>query len=374
MTKNIVSPLGIARHELAHTPSKGQQAFNRLIEKIEKRRATLADWEAFGADFRRKFNDELLPLRGSFNTLRIQMVKRLDQAHGTKGLTNAERQIVEELITHVAGDLLAVVDDPAIKEIFQRYNAASAEEEAAAIKMMRDALQDVLRVDIPDDVNFASIDDMRLHFKEQLGQDGERERARHEAKAAHHAKRKQSPKQAAAEERARAEEAEVHLSIREVYRKLASLLHPDREPDPVERERKAVLMQRVNHAYANKSLLDLLELQLELEHIDRSVLESVSEERLNRWNKILKEQLRGLDQELSEIKIEYAIRSGMRPGHPVSPRNVKYALNTNINQLRNGVRVFEEDLRVFDDPRKLKSWLKVIKREMAAQADYDMQF
>ncbi|KAG9610238.1 hypothetical protein KCV01_g3265, partial [Aureobasidium melanogenum] len=374
MSKKIVSPVGIARHDLARTPSKGQQAFNTLIEKIEKRRATLADWEAFGNDFRRKFNNELLPLRDNFNALQIQMVKRLDQAHGTKGLTNAERKTIEVLITDVAGNLLDVVDDPAIKEIFQRYNVVNAEEEAAAIKAMRDALQDVLRVDIPDDVNFASIDDMRLHFQEQLNQDDERERARQEAKAAHHAKRKQSPKRAAAEERARAEEAEVHLSIREVYRKLASVLHPDREPDPVERERKAALMQRVNQAYANKSLLDLLELQLELEHIDQSVLESVSEERLKRWNKILKEQLRGLDQELSEVKIEYAIRTGMRPGHPVSPRNVKYALNTNINQLRSGVRVFEEDLHVFDNPRELKSWLKAMKHDMDAQADYDRRF
>lgn len=364
MSKKIVSPVGIARHDLARTPSKGQQAFNTLIEKIEKRRATLADWEAFGADYRRKFNDELLPLRSNFNALRAQLVKRLDEAHGAKGLTNAERQTVEDLITYIAGDLLAVVDDPAIEEIFQRYNAASAEEEEAAVQAMRDAMRDVLGVDLPDDVQFASLDDLHLHVQEQLNQDEERERARQEAKAAHHAKRKQSPKRAAAEERARAEEAEVHLSIREVYRKLASVLHPDREPDPVERERKATLMQRVNQAYANKSLLDLLELQLELEHIDQSVLESVSEERLKRWNKILKEQLRGLDQELSEVKIEYAIRTGMRPGHPVSPRNVKYALNTNINQLRTGVHVFEQDLRVFDDPRELKTWLKVMKREL----------
>ncbi|KAF1006609.1 MAG: hypothetical protein GAK28_02283 [Luteibacter sp.] len=374
MTKKILGPVGTTTHGLARTPSKGQQAFNTLIEKIEKRRATLADWEAFGTDFRRKFNDELLPLRGSFNALRSQLVNRLDQAHDTKGLTNAERQTVEDLIILVASDLLAVVDDPAIEEIFQRYNASSAEEEAAAIHAMRDVMQDVLGVDIPEDIEFASVDDLHLHFQEQLDQEEERERARHEAKAAHHAKRKQSPKRAAAEERARAEETEVHLSIREVYRKLASVLHPDREPDPVERERKATLMQRVNQAYANKSLLDLLELQLELEHIDQSVLESVSEERLTRWNKILKEQLRGLDQELSEVKIEYAIRVGMRPGYPVSPRNVKSMLNTNINQLRTSVRVFEQDLRVFDDPRQLKPWLKAMKRELAAQADYDMRF
>jgi hypothetical protein len=45
--------------------------------------------------------------------------------------------------------------------------------------------------------------------------------------------------------------------------------HPDREPDPHERERKTALMQRANHAYGKNDLLKLLELQLELEHIDQ---------------------------------------------------------------------------------------------------------
>jgi hypothetical protein len=104
------------------------------------------------------------------------------------------------------------------------------------------------------------------------------------------------------------------------------------------------------------------------------VLESIGDDRLKRWNKILKEQLRGLDQELAEVKAEYAMRTGMKPGHPVSPRNVNYALNQQIHQLRNGVRAFEYDLRVFDDPARLKPWLKAMKQELAFQADYDRRF
>jgi curved DNA-binding protein CbpA len=37
--------------------------------------------------------------------------------------------------------------------------------------------------------------------------------------------------------------------VREVFRKLASELHPDRETDPAEHARKTELMQRVNQAY-----------------------------------------------------------------------------------------------------------------------------
>ncbi len=41
---------------------------------------------------------------------------------------------------------------------------------------------------------------------------------------------------------------QASLSVREIFRKLASALHPDREADAAERERKTVLMKRVSQA------------------------------------------------------------------------------------------------------------------------------
>ena len=68
--------------------------------------------------------------------------------------------------------------------------------------------------------------------------------AAREAAQARHANRKKSPRQLAAEARAQSEAQQLHLSIREIYRKLASALHPDREPDPAERERMMSLTGR----------------------------------------------------------------------------------------------------------------------------------
>ena len=81
--------------------------------------------------------------------------------------------------------------------------------------------------------------------------------------------------------------------MREVYRKLASALNPDRESDPIERERKTALMQRVNQDYARNNLLELMELQLELEHIDQDALKNISQDRLKHYNAIMKEQIAG---------------------------------------------------------------------------------
>ena len=91
-------------------------------------------------------------------------------------------------------------------------------------------------------------------------------------------------------------------SVQEVYRKLVAVLHPDREPDARERERKTELMQRVNRAYGKKDLLQLLELPLGNERIDPAHLSNIADSRLKYFNKILKEQLAELEQETHQIE------------------------------------------------------------------------
>ncbi|WP_341888453.1 hypothetical protein [Variovorax sp. YR752] len=46
--------------------------------------------------------------------------------------------------------------------------------------------------------------------------------------------------------------------MRDIFRKLASALHPDRETDAQQRKVKTALMQKANQAYAANDLLALL--------------------------------------------------------------------------------------------------------------------
>lgn len=90
--------------------------------------------------------------------------------------------------------------------------------------------------------------------------------------------RKKSAKTLAKEAAKAQEEEQISLSIRGVPQ--TGQCAARYEPDPAERERKTALMQRANEAYANKNLLQLLELQLELEHIDAAHLANLAPERL----------------------------------------------------------------------------------------------
>jgi hypothetical protein len=145
---------------------------------------------------------------------------------------------------------------------------------------------------------------------------------------------------------------------------------PDREPDPDERKRKTELMQRANQAYANNNLLQLLELQLELEHIDQSAINNISEDRLKHYNAILKEQVGELDQEILYVEARFREAYGIPPFIEISPDTVVRNLAGEIAAIRQSVHDLEEDLLMFEDPKALKSWLKSVKRQRAA-VDFD---
>jgi hypothetical protein len=344
--------------------SKEQKTFNALIKKIEGRRVRLAAWEEAIPPYQRKYASELLPLVESLRDLQVKMVHCLDRVSGQKGLTGTERRMIAGMITELAGDLLAGRDDSELKAIYNRHSRSDYDsEEAAAIKGMKSVLEDVLGFELGDDLDMNSAEDMLKRVQAQHDAD-------RQAREERLMKRRKSAKQVAREARQQAEEQQISQSIREVYRKLASALHPDRETDPQERDRKTVLMQRVNQAYGKNNLLQLLELQLELEHIDQAAINNIGEGRLEHYNKILKEQLVELEQEILLVESRFRAQFGISPFMDVSPATIMRDLAGDIVVLQQAVRDATRDLLAFDDIKKLKPRLKEMRRRPHS-ADFD---
>jgi hypothetical protein len=135
-------------------------------------------------------------------------------------------------------------------------------------------------------------------------------------------------------------------------------LHPDREQDPIERERKTELMQQVTVAYSNKDLLKLLELQLAVEQIDQSKLSSLSAERLKHYNKILSDQLAELQDEVLFKENEIRMMLQLSPFEPLSPNRLVTLLKHDIQAIQAALKGIQNDLQVFQDVKNLKAWLK----------------
>jgi hypothetical protein len=148
--------------------------------------------------------------------------------------------------------------------------------------------------------------------------------------------------------------------LREVYRKLASALHPDRETDADARECKTQMMQRVNQAYAANDLLTLLGLQLEIEQIDAAHLASATPQRVAHYNQILREQLTELEHELQHCTMQFRSLLGMgwdRSSPILLPATVDQHLSADIAMLQADVRELEQALVAFRDPKQLRAIL-----------------
>lgn len=351
--------------------SKGQQAFNKLIKQIEKKRVQLADWETAIPLYQQKYTGELLPLVVNLMDMQVKFLHSLDRASDHTEMKKSERGMIASLIVELAGELLASRDDKELKAVYNKHSKSDYDKkEAADIKGMKSMMEDVLGIDLGDDLDTSSPEDLLKRVEAQMEKAWEQDNAEQEAWEARQPKRKKSAKQLAKEAQQQAEEQQVSQSIREVYRKLVSALHPDREPDIQERKRKTTLMQRVNEAYEKRNLLQLLKLQLELEHIDQATVNNISEERLKHYNKILKEQLAELDQEIFHVEDGFAAQFGIDPFEMIAPGTIMRDLAAEIAGVRHTIRKIEKDVIAFEDIKKVKAWLKKVQREAAKMDDY----
>lgn len=355
--------IGIAINQDQPHLSKEQKAFNTLIKKIDTKRARLAAWQEIIPSYQRKYASDLAPLVKTSQDIEIELVHCLDRTSDQKGLTSTERRMIDELISELAGKLAAERDDADLKSIYNKHSGSDFDAETtAAVEGMKSMFEDMMGVDLGDDFDMSSPEELMKRAEAHLHEQETQHQTDRQVQEERRAKRKKTAKQIAKESQQIAEEQQTSQSIRELYRKLASALHPDREPDPQERDRKTVLMQRINQAYDNKNLLLLLELQLELEHIDQSTINNITADRLKHYNKILKEQLNELEHEIFHTEDMFKAQFGISPFTRLSPGTIMRNLATDIVGVQHAIRELKGDLLVFQDIKKVKAWLKNMRR------------
>lgn len=368
MSKTHLKTLAVAADHNQHTLSKAQQAFNNLIQQIEKKRGLLADWEAAISRYQQKYSAQLLPLFADLHEKQTAFAFFLDRLSHHKELKKSERKVLSGVIADLAGQVLAARDDAELKALYNKHSRSDYdEEEAASAESMKAMLEGMLGIELGDVADMSSPDELFQRVEAQM----QEEWARTNADKAQKPKHKKTAKQLAKEAREQAEEQQVSLSIREVYRKLVSVLHPDREPDAQERERKTALMQRVNSAYEKRNLLQLLELQLELEHIDQTSINSIGEDRLKHYNKVLKEQLAELELEVRHVQGGFVAQFGLDPFERVSPASIMRDLAAEIADIKQVIRDLQKDMHAFEDIKKVKAWLKQARRREDSSDYFD---
>ena len=145
--------------------------------------------------------------------------------------------------------------------------------------------------------------------------------------------------------------------MRDIYRKLASAVHPDRESDAARREEKNDLMQRINQAYAANDLLSLFEIQIEIDQLDPEQIGDLGTQRLRHYNRLLSEQLERLRSKLHALEASAGADDETVDDH-FDAHKLEMRLRRQARGLRAEVTRQEQLLRVLADKAATRRWLK----------------
>jgi hypothetical protein len=317
----------------AADPALAQQQarFNALVRDVASWRSALDEWTERVERYQRAIE----PVRRELHEAWRQWVFALDAASLKPELTRAEREQLRELLREAAAALLRVEADPEIAAVARRH------EEGRPVVQPRQQVADV-----------ASGNEEDL---ENLAQDWERQAAAAAAGRAQAAARRRA---AAASKRDAQAAQEASQSVRDVYRRLASALHPDREQDARQRERKTQLMQQANQAYAGRNLLALLELQLQAEQVDAAHLAAADERRVRHYVAVLQEQLADLQSETRRLEAEFRAAAGVAPGSGLQARKADRLISSDVQRLRGELLLLRRQTRMLLDVEAVKRWLR----------------
>ena len=335
-----------------------QKRFNMLVRQIAQTRETLAAWNENVPLYRQAHAQVLVPLQQEVQAALRLWLAGLDALVDQKGWTRSERHTLSELICDRAQDmLLAGSADAEVKALYDKHAEVDFDTEQREMALvMKTLAEEVTGLDLGDD-EIATDDVLFERMREGFARQSAAEDARRQARSARKTK-------TAAQQRREAEAQQATQSVREIYRKLASSLHPDRETDERERAAKTELMQRVNQAYAAGDLLALLELQLRIEQIDAGHAAAASETRLKHYNQVLAQQLAELKNEIDGAEQGWAAEFGVPAFGAVDPRRLADFIEHGKRALRVDLAHLQAELRTFGDAAAMKRWLKAQRRRL----------
>ena len=307
-------------------PSAEHKRFQQLLAQIDHARQHLQTWQQQLPLFAQAHSAQVQPLLAALAASRRGLAFELEALRADRRWTKAERETMSEMIETVSETLLNGADaaDPELKQLHDRHAEVPYDaQDALALASMQAMFEEVGGFDFGD-APIDSADDLLRRAQAQVAQEmaADEMAAGARSRAEAHARQRKPARKTAAQKRAADEAHRASQTVREVYRKLAGALHPDRIPadaTPDERAARTAQMQRANAAYEAGDLLALLELQLQIEQIDVAHAAGVAAEQVRHFNKVLAVQLRELQAEVDERQEAFCASYGIWTERRIDP-------------------------------------------------------
>jgi hypothetical protein len=350
------------RHLIRSTASAAplsaeQRRFNQLLARLDKARAELQAWVEQARLYAVAHAQRVEPLQAELQQCQLRLVRRLDALLGERGAkwTPSDRRRIREDLCNLSAGLLEHTADETVaaelRALFERHAGHDIDtdnrEAMAAMKALTEAMTGL-------DLGDGEFADEEALLRAMLERGAQAQRADTQPEPEPEPERKPS----AAQRRRERELAEASQSLREVYRKLAAALHPDRASDAADRARRDALMPRVNQAYEARDLLALLSLQLEIEQVDVEHMARTTAARARQYNRLLGEQLAEIQAEIDARRMALCRDYGLAPYPPPRLDRLGAVLEETVRTCRAHLAAAHTELAQLDDPVQAKSLLR----------------
>ena len=366
---------GSAAREVAHraTASSGtspeHRRFQALLGKIEKARERLRHWQEQAPLFAQAHADRIQPMVDELMAERRAWAFELEQILLSRRWAKGDAATLRAMVRDLAGMFIEVSDPPdeAMKALYNRVADTDFDTESQQqLEAMKSMMEGMAGIDLGD-APVESAEDLLARAQAGMASaQAEFEQRR--------ANKGRARRPSAAEKRAEEDRLRVSQTVREVFRKLAAALHPDRTPaeaGEAERRQRNEAMARANAAYEAGDLLALLTLQLQIEQIDAAKVAQVAATQLRHFNKVLAEQLAELETEVDGRQEALCMGFGLIVER-LDPLKLGLVLQDAVRDLQAARAEFDRERRALRGPPALaRGWLQAVRRQ---QRDDELPF
>ncbi len=353
-----------------------QKTFKKLVSQIDATEQQLQTLAALMTQYQPIFEAKLAPIRAECDTLNIEMIYFLDAEVGKKGWSANQSETMREIICHIAASYFDSENGIKMEAMFDKHSDISAENlRAADLAKKKQHLSQILGVDAADQHGQARTTEQLLEDAFKTFEDeAEREHAAMLAReAAESTKKRKQTNKSSSQFKFEQQALDTKSLVKDIYRKLTSAIHPDREPDEAERLRKTALMSEVNQAYESGNLLKLLQLQQALCKLDQNVISQLADEKLTLINRQLAMQLIDLQMERNILDGNVRDSFELEPFGIISEKMLNKVLKAEAGYFRDLLLTMRQDLSVIrHGGAPFKRWLKQ-QRELMDE-DIDDEF
>ncbi|KXO85912.1 molecular chaperone DnaJ [Acinetobacter venetianus] len=306
--------------------SPQQKKLNRLIDKIEQQKISLAIWQNAQDEIQQHTRQKLLPIYNELHGVLFQQLEQLWNMLHNYEFSKADMQQLDESIAQRARMLKQskMLSNEQLQQVEQIYSF-----------YQQHAQQSVKK---PKKVNPLKVDQPQSNEQDELFEDdfeqyaAEQQQAREQAKQQRQQQKREQAEQMAAQ------------SLKTVYLKIAAMIHPDREQDESKKEEKTELFQQASQAYEQQDLFYLLKLQLHLEQNKGIGAKELSVEQVKFYKLALDAQSQQLECQIDEILDSFQLAKKVKAEH-LHIGDVYKAIDADCAELKQQLKWEKERLK-----------------------------